>query len=415
VTKGLREWGGALGRVAAGNLLQQMSMFAAGVLVARELGPEGYGEYSFVQSTVAFLSVFAGFGLPQVLTLGVARERGSGGGGETIGNGLALGMGLAMAVGVTAAVVGTARPEWLRWEGMDPRLLWAAVALLAGTTAYALLAGVGAGFEAFGELARSAGVRGGVSLPLLAAGAMGWGVSGALWGGAAAVGIAGVDLWRRVRRLCAGAGIGVRVTGRVGPMLRGGAAPLFAASVLSVPVTWYCNRLLLGTEQGTGELGIFSATGNFRTVLAFVPAVVGQVLLPRMARGRSGRRAMVGAAGLSGLTAVGAGVVFVAGQEYLMAMYGARFGGRVELFGIVIATGIVFAAMAPLGHAMVGAGRLWANAGVVAAGAAAQTAGAHAWIGSEGAEGLAKAVLAGCVTQLALLTVWVWRYEGGAR
>jgi O-antigen/teichoic acid export membrane protein len=145
-------------------------MFAAGVVVARQLGPEGYGEYSFVQSTVAFLSVFAGFGLPSVLTLAVARERGSGG--ETIGNGLALGMGLAMAmaVGVTAAVVGTARPEWLRWEGMDPRLSWAAVALLAGTTAYALLAGVGAGFEAFGELARSAGVRGGVALPLLAGG-----------------------------------------------------------------------------------------------------------------------------------------------------------------------------------------------------------------------------------------------------
>lgn len=73
-------------RVAKNSLLVTVSLVVTKVLslvlmvfVARYLGDEGFGKYTFVFSLVSFLTVLTGFGLDTIIIREVARERGKAG------------------------------------------------------------------------------------------------------------------------------------------------------------------------------------------------------------------------------------------------------------------------------------------------------------------------------------------------
>lgn len=84
----------------ATNLARGVIGFAAGVIVARALGPEGRGEFSLVVATVLIPVVLAGMGMPSALTQAKAK------GGRSIAELYSASVVVALIVGAAALLVG---------------------------------------------------------------------------------------------------------------------------------------------------------------------------------------------------------------------------------------------------------------------------------------------------------------------
>lgn len=421
----VREWGPPIGLVGIGNVIQQGSSFVATVLVARELGPAEFGLFSFIQSTVFFLGVFSGFGLSVSLTISLAKQRvfDKAAAGAAIGNCLTLATAFSVITGVVAAYVGLTNPQLLGWKNLSFWALLSGITFLLTYAFSSMVIGAASGFEAYAALARCAAIKGLASIPLMTISAKWGGAPGAITGATLATAIATVDLAIQIKKICRSEGIVIRTTlpSAIRELLFDSALPLFLASMLSVPVAWYCNKMLVAAESGPEELGIFSASSQFRAVLAFVPAVVGQVLLPKVAQLRPSNRSNRPNGGGLFLTvifsctvALSLGGLLIICEPLLMNMFGPKFGGRSELFQLVILIGIVFSVQAPLSNALIAAGRLWSNVGIVLLGAAIQAFVAKLQI-QRGvlAEGLALAYIASYAAQTAILLIWLIQFCWG--
>ena len=56
--------------------------------------------------------------------------------------------------------------------------------------------------------------------------------------------------------------------------------PTMLSSVMVGPIIWIANIIIINTPGGYGQLGIFKAADQWRSVLYFLPVVIGTVLLP---------------------------------------------------------------------------------------------------------------------------------------
>ena len=59
--------------------------------------------------------------------------------------------------------------------------------------------------------------------------------------------------------------------------------PTMLSNVMVGPVIWIANVIIINTSGGYGQLGLFNAADQWRTALAFLPGVIGTVLLPMLA------------------------------------------------------------------------------------------------------------------------------------
>lgn len=359
---------------ASGQALQM----AGSVLTARILGPESYGQLGIVMSTVGMFGVVASFGMGVTATRFVAMHRDSDP--ARAGSILTLTLLATSAFGLLAAAA-MALASGMLAEGplsdgsLAPELRVAALFLVANALGGAVTAAL-TGLEAFraaGVIALASAI---VGLPVRVWAAWALGLSGSVWAMVAvslvSLGMGALALRRALcaRRIALGP---PRLGGDLRLLLRY-ALPALLMGALSLPAQWLANTLLAGTSRGYAELGLLNATTQWRTLLLFIPTVLGGVALPLMASGEltgeaegESERAFELTQVLTMLAVIPAGCVLVFLAQPILLLYGPGYaGGWVAVIGSVAAAVVGSATIAP-STGLQATGRLWRGVGCSAA------------------------------------------------
>jgi O-antigen/teichoic acid export membrane protein len=354
--------------VARGSTLLSM------IVLARILGPEGFGQLGISQLTVGMFGALAGSGFGLAATRNVAALKGTNpdGAGRVIGTtllaavGSALGLGMALAAGASwFSRVVLAAPDLSDVVRLSSVLL--VISAISSAQQGTLL-----GLEAFRRMAAIdvvAALAGGVSA-VLGAGLSG--VSGALTGllvgGVCRAALGHITL----RAVCQQHGIRIGVGGGDDHGLRtllGFSMPAIVSGTLGAPANWACGAILVNAESGYFEMAIFQAANYWRTVILFLPSTLSTMMLPLKCeavglRAQERHRAILSLNALMNAVLGGAAALgTMIAAPWIMAAYGSEFKVGDAALTWMAVSGFVVSLQYVTGHAMVSVGAMWRGLG----------------------------------------------------
>jgi len=292
----------------AGNLIGGGAYFAFTLLLARLLGPEGYGQYTFALGWAGLFALLPDFALNPVLSRDLARrpEMGRAYTARVLTTkALLASMAAALLVAATAAHTPARR--------LAP-MVGAAFLFLLATSLAETGQALAAAYERFPAGAGlNLAQKGLVSVAGLAAATSGLGPSDVLWTvtGAGAAGLALTTVyWHRSLRT------------RVAPYaqsatdLARAAFPLFLQTVF-ISIYSRIGTILLGTLKGDAQTGLYGAAYRFVEASHVLPAAFVAATTARLARADGGEWSLLVRRSLAGMlvmaVAVAGGLAAVAG------------------------------------------------------------------------------------------------------
>lgn len=399
-----------------GGAASRVCSVLAGIAVARAIGKEGFGEYGMVQSTVLMLGVLAGFGLGATATRFVADAlrtdpaRAGRVANLTIVVALVFGSLLAAATAVSA--------PWLADLSLGrsglTKVLRAASLLLFCSTLNNVLLGILSGFQAFRQVARI-NLWQGLATPVAAVPlALLYGVDGAVASLTVNAGLGmllGAAALNNQYREHSIATRYHRELWREWPVLWRFAFPTMLSGLMVAPVTWLANLILVRLPGGYGELGLFNAANQWRTVILLVPGLVASVMLPILSEAYgsgAGDFKKTVELNLTGtwLFCLPLTVAVVLLNGPLTALYGRAYEGSAPVMVLLMLSCFFMIVNNTVGAALAGADRMWVALSMNCAWGVSVLAGAWFLVPGWGAAGLAAAYLAAYVMH----TVWQMLY-----
>lgn len=352
-----------------GAVISQGCGLAASVITARLLGREQFGEYGMIQSTVGMFGVFAGMGLGLTATKYVAELRVTNP--ERAGRIIALSTAVALGTASTAVVALFAAAPWLAASTLNAPHLSAELRIAAGMLFLNALngtqTGVLAGLEAFRAIARVNLIRGVLTFPLAVAGVLLWNLRGAVAALVAAAAVGWILNHIAIRAECRRNRIAVRWesfwSDRV--ILWRFSLPAFLGGAMTSPAMWAASSILVNQPHGYAEMGIFSAANQWRTAVAFLPALLSQPLLPMLSNvgglgdSKPFRKLLRANLLLSFWLSVLIAAPIVLCSSWIMKTYGRDFlAGWPVLILLVLAT-VISSAASVIGQAIASLDRMW--------------------------------------------------------
>lgn len=263
----------------------------AAIIAARLLGKFGYGQLGMINSTVILFSTFAGLGLGITATKYIAQfhksdpERT----GRIIGltNLFGIVSGLIMFI-ILFTIAPLLASNTLGAPNLAPILRIASL-LLIFNTIVGIQAGSLAGFGAFKNLARIALFQGVISASLIITGVYFFGLMGIVTAMVINSMINLILYKITINNLVKGFKIKIDYlkSWQEKDIIWKLSFPTMLSSVMVGPVIWIANIIIINTSGGYSQLGIFTAADQWRSVLYFLPAVIGNVLLPMLAANRN--------------------------------------------------------------------------------------------------------------------------------
>jgi len=353
----------------AGSLISRGLAMVASVLVARALGAEAYGEFGIIRSTVGMFGTLAGFGLGTTATKYIAELRDADP--DRAGRVLALSRMVALITGGLMAAALALLAPWLAANTLAAPHLAGMIRvsgiLLLFSAINGAEAGALAGFEAFRAIALRSLWAGLANFPLMVGGVYLFGLAGAVWALVLSMALNWLLNYLAVRKAAAVARVPLGLHGWRAelPVLWQFSLPAALSSAMVGPVTWACNAMLVNQPNGYVEMGIHDAVGQWYSLLRFLPALLGHVLLPILSERHGQRdtrqtvRAMTMAMKLNGLVVLP--LVFAAsiGSPYIMSLYGDEFADSWPTLLVVLFTSGLLAVQLPVGQVIVASGRMW--------------------------------------------------------
>jgi len=387
----------------AGALAARGAALITALAVARLLGRDEFGRLGVVESSVGMFAVFSGLGLSLTSTKFVAKHwrTDPGKAGRIVGLCCAFAgaSGGAMALGVWAG------SEWLATRTLaEPALagpLAAASALLALGAVGGALTGALVGFQAYRALAWVNLASGVVWLPLLTAGAVWGGLRGVVAGMVVAQAVSVALTYFQAQRTARAHGVAITLRGcwRERRVLGSFSLPALVNSSLRSPVNWACAALLVNQPGGYAQMGLLHAVNPWFLLLLFVPNQLANVYYPMFeeAQARGDRDAVRHILRRSMQTnlAVAAAIALVVGAaaEWILACYGPEYRDAATVMQIAVVTGVVVAAHQPVAAYLIAACNMWLVALCSLAWAVACLGATYLWL-DHGAAGIAAGRLA---------------------
>ncbi len=363
---------GSVWSLAGSGIAQVMSLLAS-IATARILGKEQFGELGVVQSTVGLFGTFAGINLGLTAAKFVAEWKTSQP--ERTGKIIHLSLVVGTFCSALVALVLFAVAPFLTARLLNaPGLAWQLrlgclllfVNALSGAQTGAL-----SGFEAFLSIARSTLLRGAATLPIAVVCAWLWGLTGAVLATilAGAIGIVANHYY--LLRACRKAGIvlpgGIAIS-REWRVLWDYSLPAFLAGVISSPVVWGVNALVVNRPNGYSEMGVFNAAFQWRSAFLFLPGVIGQVVMPLVSslQGESDRRrvrkVLLTSMGIAALVALPLWIGLALFSRQIIAFYGHGFAGHGTVLVLTCTAAALLAIQTPIGNVICGLGKMWMGA-----------------------------------------------------
>lgn len=376
---------------------------ASSMFVARMLGKIGLGELGIVQSTVGMFSSLAGLGLGLAATKHIAEQRvhSPAAAGETIGF-LSL---ISWTSGSLISLIVLILAPWLAAHTLAapelaPELQQGTLLLLFGVI-NGVQTGVLSGFEAFKTIARVNLICGFANFPILVGGAYFGGLSGVVWGMVAVLALNCYLNFRAVRSEASAAGIVIRYRNveKHFDLIWSFGLPGMLSGLIFGPANWVANTLLVNQHGGYGEMGLLSATNSWFQAVAFLPNLLGQVLLPILATytaAKDNRRAVRALTITTWVNAVIVLPVVAVGclfSRQIMELYGRGFDHGGPVLIVTLISGGILMVQGPITNQLVAAGKMWSYFVVHVAWGCVFVIGSLWFVSSHGAVGLASARL----------------------
>jgi O-antigen/teichoic acid export membrane protein len=406
-----------------GSLLGQGVVALGSIILARLLGKEGFGQYGILQSTIGMFSVFAGLSMGYVASKHVAESVVTDK--EKTGRVIGLSLLVAAAAGalVAAALALRAGPFARRFLGSEElagALRIAAPILFFGAVT-GVQRGVLAGLEQFRAQNILVTALAVVTVALSTIGASLADLSGAMWGSMIGAALLLLGLTIVYRRALGRAGIPVhfRGTWRERKVLWTLAIPALLNGIMVAPVVWITNAILVNSPGGYGEMGLFNAANQWRTILMYVPGIVLTPLLPIITQLHATgeyqqlRRVLTRTLGLS-VGAVGVlalGLTLFAGQ--IMRLYGPGFEAGTDVFYLIMLVSVLLSAGVVVGGLLSSTGAMWTGFFFNSVWAAAMIGTAIIAVPRAGALGLALAYAISYLIHTAIQFLYFWLYVRG--
>ncbi len=404
----------------AGSAFAQGGSFLTSVALAHVLGKNSFGQFALIQSTVTAFTTLASLGLGLTATKFISEYRACQP--ERIGKLLGLSSLLVLLAGfcfaIALALFSPALAVRSDQASITTGLRLSTICVFFLTlTGYQV--GVLAGFEAFRTIGRI-GIACGLANPLLSwwAGAR-LGLTGAVWAQSAGA----VLLWSlyeiAVRSECRRGGVTVqyRDIWDQRSILTRVSIPATACGMAATLAIWGSNALLV-EARGFGELAIFTAAYNLRSVVMFLPALILRVAAPRLnyllAAGNFSIYSHAfwkTVAVNSGLALLGAILAFHAGQPFLR-LFGTGFAGSEVLPALILCSAVVEVIANTLYLALFAETRFWRNLAVMSLWMAGLLLASAVASPRYGATGLASANLAAWSLSVGIYAVQARRQIG---
>ncbi len=342
----------------AGTVVSRGLALVSWILIARMLGKTVFGKLGMIQSTVGMFGTLAGLGLGLTATRYVAefRVKDRAKAGRIIGfSNLTASATATLASILLFAVSPLIASRVLAAPELTGLLRIGTLMVLFGTLTGAQT-GALSGFEAFRAIARINLISGLLSFPLMLAGAYLGGLQGAIWGMSGTLVINWLLNHWALRQEMANAQVPVTYRGcwAERDVLWSFSVPVVLTGILSAPVNWYCCALLANRQGGFGEVGLYNAAIQWQTALAFLPALLSQVLLPILSDSHSNDGARQSRKTLTTALLVFVAVIIVPalGLAALAPWIAALYGGTFQMPTALFLTIVVYATLNNFGTAL---------------------------------------------------------------
>ena len=256
----------------------------AAVITARLLGTYGYGQLGMINSTIVLFATFAGLGLGTTATKYIAQYHQTDP--ERTGRIIGLTNLFGLISGSLMCIILFIIAPWLATNMLAaPDLtteLRIVSLLLLFSTLLGIQSGTIAGFGAFKSLARIAIIQGVIASVLTITGVYFFGIMGAVT--ALVINSANnLILYRiNIRNLVKEFKIKVNYlkSWKEKNIIWELSLPTMLSGVMVGPIIWIANIIIINNPGGYAQLGIFNAADQWRSVLNFLPVIIGGVLLP---------------------------------------------------------------------------------------------------------------------------------------
>jgi O-antigen/teichoic acid export membrane protein len=223
------------------------------------------------------------------------------------------------------------------------------------------------GFECFKENAQVTLWSGLIGFPIMITAVYFWGLKGAVWGLVWSMGLTcamNVFALRNVMNRHQ-VPLSLRTSASELPVIWRFGLPTVLGGLVSAPVYWACNAMLVNRQGGYAEMGILNAANQWWAAVLFLPGMLGQVVLPVMTERLSGHghaqaRRLLWVSVAANLVIVTP--VIILGSvlsRSIMASYGSQFAGaRLTLVVLLVAAGMQ-ALQTPVLNLLTAKGRMW--------------------------------------------------------
>jgi O-antigen/teichoic acid export membrane protein len=382
---------------------------ATGVVLARLLGREGYGEVGVIVASCSLFAQLGGLGLGLTATKYSAQMRSvdTASVGRFLGGILLLASLSSLVAGLLVAIFAPQLAHVLNRSGLvNPLRLAGLVLCLQGIDS--VQGAILAGYEAFAALARVMLLRVLVNVPATIIGAYAYGLNGVV-GAMAVTSVFTVGVNRAaLKSIFSRAGITIRYVVDLG-MLRPlweFTLPAFLTTIVTLVSTWGVNAVLVNQPDGYFQMGLFNAANQWRALGTFIPSVFNQATfsinsnLFATNRG-SYHRSVVGNLVVQGTVAAIVVILLSVLAPYLMRLYGSQFQGAADVLVLLALGWFLVTPTGVFWSAAVSRDQAWSNLLLIAIGAGCQFGFAKALV-SGGARAIALALLYAGLIQVAL-------------
>jgi O-antigen/teichoic acid export membrane protein len=389
--------------VLLGTALSKPLQLATSLMLARMLGPAGFGMLSLVNATAVTLSAAAGLGLGEAASKFMSehfrRDR---------AKGIEI-VSLVVWVLVLSGVV-CFGGAWFSRDYWAPHLLHASsndalvglcLVLAFGNVLVSLSINLFSGLQRFGQLTKLSVLQASLTCAFTATFGLWLGLYGALLASALSAAVCVGWTTRRLYAIDRAMLAWPRLTAlaNLGRLLNF-SLPSWLAGFLINPIIVFTFSYLALQPGGSAQLGAFNTANGFKMLVAILPGLIGSVLGPAIIEeaGRHGNRQAYetlldnALAALAFLT-LPVTILLILFSDILFLIYGRAYAGSHALF-MPMAAGIAITVLsAPMQFAIVAGNRTWSLLCMNVIKAAVLLCLALAWIPGSLAAGLAWASL----------------------
>ena len=353
-----------------GGVASRIFTVISSIAVARMIGKDGFGEFGMVQSTMGMFGVLAGFGLGTTATKFISELRITDPArAEKISN---LTIIISLINGLLLLIAFLLGSDSLSSYAFNSThmtdYLRAGSLLLVLSALNGVMLGILSGFETFRTIARI-NIWQGVCAPLCAIPLV-WlyGVQGAVASLTVNASIGLLMCAFSLKRLYVEHSFQARFklqSFSEWPVLYKYSLPAMLSGLMVVPVTWLTNLLLIRQPGGFGELGVFNAANQWRTIIMFLPGLLTSAMLPVMSdmHGRENlsefSRILKLNLQATWVICLPLTIVVIGFGNVLAGFFGRDFSGTASATVLMSVTCFLLVVNNTVGTALAGASRMW--------------------------------------------------------